>query len=278
MTGPRPAWQPPETSDSGPDVQLEARLSGARDLVEQLPTGDLHRAVRWRLERDLAPSAQRDRAVWRAVVLGAAAIVVLAGGVAATFGLPHVSFEILPDSGANTGTQTRVGAGWTYDREVGIDEARSVSGGTLVWPSSLGTPDHFFIEAVGSATLVSLVYIPRSDLPASGSGGPGALLLEVSGQLETLHITKQIPGSGIVEGVDLDGIAGYWISGAPHRVAIDTVNGEQLREVVAGDTLVWESEGVVFRLETGAGRERSITLAREMLGAASRPAGGGAQP
>jgi hypothetical protein len=121
------------------------------------------------------------------------------------------------------------------------------------------------VERIGSATLISLVYSPRPGYPAGGSTGPGILLVEVGGALETLDISKAIPEGGAVETVDIGGVPGYWVTGAFHQFAIDARDGEHLLHQVAGETLVWEFGGVVYRLETRAGKDESIALARELV-------------
>jgi hypothetical protein len=189
----------------------------------------------------------------------------LTGAALAAFGLPHVAFESVAGPGRRIDATTPVGEGWDLGREISVDQAMDLTGRSLVWPSSLGRPDHVYLLEIGKANLVSIVYSPRDGFPAPAGVGPGVLIVEIRGALETLDVTKRIPEDGRVEPVDLDGLTGYWVSGRFHQFALDAHNGEHLLQQAAGETLVWEAAGSVYRLESRGGQAAAIGLAQEMI-------------
>ena len=66
------------------------------------------------------------------------------------------------------------------------------------------------------------------------------------------------------------GARGWWLHGAPHLFLRRTGTGEQSSPVVptrlAGDTLLWERDGLTYRLEGSAGLERAIEIAASIGG------------
>jgi len=66
-----------------------------------------------------------------------------------------------------------------------------------------------------------------------------------------------------VEYVTVDGQPGYWLTGRPHLFAYldaqQRVRPETLR--LAGDTLLWNRDGLVLRLETALPRNAALRLA-----------------
>ncbi|MEO5703561.1 MAG: hypothetical protein ABIZ52_03020, partial [Candidatus Limnocylindrales bacterium] len=69
-----------------------------------------------------------------------------------------------------------------------------------------------------------------------------------------------------VEPVDVNGAPGAWISGQPHffwYLAPDGSVIEESRRLV-GDTLVWERDGVLYRIEGAMTREYALELALTM--------------
>ncbi len=93
------------------------------------------------------------------------------------------------------------------------------------------------------------------DLP-----GPGeSRVLEVDGRqilVSTLRGTwdgellrKTVGTSAQIEEVEVDGNRGLWISGAPHEVFYESSDGRVAIERVAADTLLWQDDGVLWRVE-----------------------------
>jgi hypothetical protein len=59
---------------------------------------------------------------------------------------------------------------------------------------------------------------------------------------------------------------GLWIEGAPHVISYEDAAGIRVEEAtrLAGNVLMWESDGVTHRLETTVGRQATLSLARSL--------------
>jgi hypothetical protein len=69
-----------------------------------------------------------------------------------------------------------------------------------------------------------------------------------------------------VELFSLDGRPAWFLSGEPHAVYLVDARGEVVEEVawLAKNVLVWEADGVTFRLEGDVDAERALELARAL--------------
>jgi hypothetical protein len=86
----------------------------------------------------------------------------------------------------------------------------------------------------------------------------GLVLSEFAGE----QIAQKAVGPATeVEFVEVDGVTGAWLEGAPHTVVYFDREGEarELTRRLAGNVLVWTRDGVTYRLE-GA-RSRAVALA-----------------
>lgn len=77
---------------------------------------------------------------------------------------------------------------------------------------------------------------------------------------------KLVARGTTVEPVSVAGRPGWFLSGAPHVVYLLGATGEIVEETarLAQDVLVWEQDGVTFRLEGALGRERAVELATSL--------------
>src|SRR6266542_2651604 len=250
------------------DADLEGALrSLGRDLAFPA-TPDLAVSVRLRLAHT---SVQRRRGwsvvpLWpralAAVLLGA---LVVLGAVAAVspdareaiaqrLGLRGVAIthvEELPTptpepTRAATSTPSPPGAALNLGARTGLAQARGQLSFPLLVPALLGDPDALYVF---NANQVSLVYAPRPGLPqAPQSISVGLLLTEFRATLEEARVGAS---------------RGFWISGAPHSFFYRDPSGnvQQDRSRLAGNTLLWEQNGLTLRLESALERDESIRIA-----------------
>lgn len=128
----------------------------------------------------------------------------------------------------------------------------------------VGEPDAAYVAPLPEGGSLSFVYSDDS-LPKTSETGVGMLLTQFRGDLEPTLLKKVVSPGTTVRAVSL-GDEGYWISGAPHTVLYLDANGD-LRESVgrlAGDTLVWEEEGVTYRLESALTLPEVLEIARSL--------------
>jgi len=59
---------------------------------------------------------------------------------------------------------------------------------------------------------------------------------------------------------------GYWISGAPHEIVFVDPSGMPVFDSrrIVGDTLLWASGGITYRLETALDLATAVTLAESL--------------
>ncbi len=80
-------------------------------------------------------------------------------------------------------------------------------------------------------------------------------------------IAEKAVGPGTeVRAVDVDGARGAWLDGEPHAIIFQDTSGNYREDVprLAGDTLVWERDGLVLRIEGARDLEDALAIARSL--------------
>jgi hypothetical protein len=146
-----------------------------------------------------------------------------------------------------------------------LDEARRRVRFAVRVPSApeLGAPDDVFVETAGTSDSVTLVYRVRAGIPVSAEAGVSAMVVELRGALDEILLGKATGPGTRVEAVTVAGGRGFWLEGTPHqffyRDPAGNVRPETLR--LAGNTLVWEQDGVTIRLEASVTKEQALQIA-----------------
>ena len=228
------------------DLERQLRDLG-RDVIYPA-TPDLARAVRARIR------PARDWQRWR-VALAAAAVVLIAlagtvalnpdarRAVAGFLGLPGFQIhkvKVLPSPSPYFGTKA-----------VTLDEARGLAAFRIMTP---GPPEQ--VRAV-----VFDGRPPGGEVELDLAGG--AIITEVKGGIDKGFFGKMLgPGSQVAE-IKVGGTTGYWFTGAEHIFFYADADGQfrsdQLR--LAGDTLAFEREGVIIRIEGARDQADALRLA-----------------
>jgi hypothetical protein len=259
------------------DIDLELSLTELGRHIEFPPTPDVASAVRLRLQQPRRTSLwswswPRALAVAFAIVLAAVSAALVASpearqAVADRLGIGGVSVIHVPE--VPTPEPTRFptpspipGAGLGLGTRVSLDEASARFGAAVLVPE-LGQPDAVYVMP----NEVSLVYAPRPGLPASAqTRGVGLVLTEFRASIDhTLLGQKGLGPNTRLEEVQVSGSRGLWMDGAPHLFL--RAQGGVVRDYpprLAGNTLLWEQDGVTFRLESGLGRDASIRIAESV--------------
>lgn len=211
------------------------------------------------------PSAQRRPSMRLALALALAALVLLAGiAVAGALGVGPMRIlfgESLPSPNV---PQTPLGVRLALGDAVTVDALPESSELDILVPDALGPPDEAYVAPSG---VVSLVYDARPDLPAMRGSGIGLLLMEIPGDIERTLIEKLLlQGGTTVEPVRVGTLGGYWISGAGHVFLYQDAAGVgEVRTRLIDEALVWERDGVVYRIESGLGRDGSIAIGSDLV-------------
>jgi hypothetical protein len=240
--------------------ELERQLVLLRDDVSWPPTPDLASAVAARIGAEPQPPPRRSLPALRPATVALAALVAALVVAVALAAAPGVRARIERWLGIGAVRVERVERlpDTTPGRDLGLGRRTTLAGArrTARVPvptiAALGTPDAVYVDGAGGGA--SLVYRARAGLPAA-TQGVGALLTMLPGG--DIALVKKFLGAGTdVEGVDVDGAIGAFISGEPHVVTPPNR--------LAGNTLLWVRGDTTYRLETALGRDAALRLARSV--------------
>jgi len=219
-----------------PELETALRELGAE--IDFPPTPDFARAVGARL---------RPTFEWRRYALAAAVVLAVTGAallawqpardtVAAWLGVRGVGVHrvqqlppIPTPSTSSLGTETT------------LSQASARAGFVVRQPAGLGTP-RVFVNEVPPGTEVALVY---------QQGGSRVVVTELSGTLSQFSFEKLAGPDTIIQPVKVNGQNGWWLSGHPHAFFYDDAQGRGQTATLrlATNTLAWEQDGVIYRIE-----------------------------
>lgn len=266
--------------DLASDGALEAALRdlGGRIAYPTARPGEPDLAARVRLAIEAGQRVER-RPWWRiaapggrslrlSLALGLVALAVLAAVAgAAILGVPGIRISLFGGPGPTATPPPSVrpsldlppGSGAGLGEIVTLDGAAAIVGFEPVVPEGHGHPDAAWV----SGHRLSLVWRSGPRLPEIGLPGAGLLITEFRGDVDDGFFEKTVDAGTRVERVAVAGRPGYWLSGGPHWLFYVDEDGtfvEETRRVV-GDALIWEADGLTFRIESALGRAATIALA-----------------
>ena len=227
--------------------RLDASLTDLADAVDFPPTPDLRRRI---AERLAAPRRRRWFApVPRAIVLALIGLLALAAAtVALVIGVPGLRLTLVPTQPTTSLAADPLGTRLALGADVAVDEVADLA------PGALGPPDEAYV--IGDRAITSLVYAAGDGLPELDGTAIGLLIQAFDGALDREQVEKLVVEVGVsVTAVSVDGADGYWIAGPPHLLRYLGPDGEARAEAtrLVGDTLVWERDGTLYRIESGLG-------------------------
>jgi hypothetical protein len=261
---------PPDLAD-----RVVARLAVAASAPQQVG-----RIRRWPLGwavRDRGTPRPRLR---RAAVLALVALLVLAGLAAAVaFGLPGIRLVFVgptaapgsfsPAAGSPTASPSppALGPSLAPGRPVTLDEARAAADFPVEIPGdpAVGPADAVYLDGAGATARVTLVFGARPGMPLAQGSPASALLTQFRGAVNEDAFVKIIEPGTSVEPVTVQGATGYWITGKPHAIFY-RIGGDSAPDDIrlAGNVLIWQHDGLTFRLETTADQATAMRIASSM--------------
>ena len=158
---------------------------------------------------------------------------------------------------------TASGTAFAPGDRVSLAEARARTHFTIALPASLGQPDEVYVQTANTGEHVTVVYRERPGIPVSPASGVAAVVVELRGGVESGFFAKGIGPDTRIEDVTIDGARGYWLEGAPHFFFYRSPDGAIIQETfrLAGNTLLWERDGLVYRLEAQVSKAQALELA-----------------
>lgn len=236
-------------------------------------TPDLAGLVRRRIESGPAPvetlRLPRTRPPALPPVLVAASVVVLALAVTLALSVTarravadllgvvgiHITFDDEADVSVEPRAPLRLG------EPASIPAASERARFDVLVPSGDRRWAVYYDPAIGSTGMVSLVY-PHD---ARSTKDVDLLVTQFVASIDGTFFKKVGLEGGDVMYVDVRSAAGFWIGGE-HVFYYAEANGEPREETVrlAGKVLLWEEDGVTFRVEGAGTRRAALEIARSL--------------
>lgn len=265
------------------EARVEALLREAATSVHWPATPDLRAAVVARIDRDglapgvsAAPGTLPSRAAMsarpaiarhprmlrlaRPLAVALVAVLLLAGVAAALgFRLPGLDLifvERLPPAGT----------GLDLGSPAPLAGVRDLAQPRVLLPAALRAPDTAYVIGTGSTRIVTLAYRAEPGQPTLAGSDLALTIMAAPGRADRPLLAKLLPPGTVLDPVSIGGSPGWWISGAPHEIVVLRPDGNAtvLRSALAGDTLVFNRDGTVFRLESALGRDATVAIAESM--------------
>ena len=122
----------------------------------------------------------------------------------------------------------------------------------------LGTPTRTFVRDVAGQRVVVSEWARPEVSPAT------LTLTQFQGPLVIEKVID--PDVTTVERLTIDGADSAWLTGGPHVVAYLDDTGKFQTETLrqAGDVLLWERDGITYRIEGARDREEALRIARSL--------------
>lgn len=257
---------------------LEETLTAMAGTIAFPPNPDLAPAVRARISGprlaphpEVLPVARPPRRTLLRLAVAALALAVIATGVlffspaarhavAGWLGVPGIHITRTPP-GRATIPQGKLDLG----PRVTLAQASARLGARVRLPSSLGPPQA--IHADPANPIVWLVYRPSSALPAVAGRDVGLLLTEIRSDAIYGSFYKKLLGGGAeVKDVAVNGAPGFWIHGQPHTIEYHFPLGiRQEQGRISGNSLIWASGGITYRLELDRGLPAAQAIAASLF-------------
>jgi hypothetical protein len=160
-----------------------------------------------------------------------------------------------------------IGAHLDLGEPVTLEEAAEAVEFDLSIPEKLGDPDAVYLSTRPSTGRVSMVWEGDDALPAAGESDVGVIYSQFTLDLaEDELFVKSVMPDNRVRAVEVGGILGLWIDGAPHVITFEDAAGNTHEEEtrLAGNVLMWERAGVTHRIETTQPLEEALALAESL--------------
>jgi hypothetical protein len=247
--------------------ELERQLQALAAEIAWPAEPDLSSRVRARV-REGEAREREPRAPWLAGWRRPAAIAfaVLVVAVAAAMAVPQARTAIFRWLGLTSVRIVRVeklppvppNAGLDLGDRVTLEKARSSVRYHVYAPEKAGQPDAVYLLPFPPGGQVSFVW--------GSPSRPRLLFSQFRGGHTQQFIEKQVMAGTKVDRVTVDGEPGFWLSGEPHEFNYVDAEGEVVRESIrlAGNTLIWEHDGLVLRLEGRLDKGEALQLAKSV--------------
>lgn len=260
-------------TELGPRIAFPPTPDIASTISADIAAQPARRHISWRLPARLQPRRLAFAFLMMLMIAGAAVTVSpgLRTSIAKRIGVHGI--EIIFVEETPTPQASPVGTTLLLGELTTFDAAQARVDYVIQMPAELGPPDELYFRRLSSGMMVSLLYRSRPGLPETLETGVGALLMQFPAETDAADIAKRVSvGMAYVTEVSVNGAAGYWVTGQSELV-IDQDPSAGWQETVgrpSGNVLIWERDGMTYRLESALGRADAIRIAESLQGDQSR--------
>jgi hypothetical protein len=128
----------------------------------------------------------------------------------------------------------------------------------------LGDADEIYVnDDRPPGGLIAFVYGERAGLPMPAGADVGTLITEFRGDIHSGEFFKKTTSDTDITLTHVGEAEAYWLSGEPHSFFYENSAGEVVLESVrlVGNVLLWEDDGITFRIETFGSLEQALEIA-----------------
>lgn len=149
---------------------------------------------------------------------------------------------------------------------VALESAQLAVDFPILIPTALEPPTAVHLVEWELGIQVFLAWEASERLPEVGVSGTGLLLAEFRADLDEAFFGKILEGGTSVEQVRVDGGSAFWLSGAPHVFMFETGRRDLVEDEtrLSGNVLVWERDGITYRLESSLNLEAALAIAESL--------------
>jgi hypothetical protein len=241
----------------------ETKLRAIARAFPYPPTPDIARSVTLRLEKKASPKRSL-RLAWIAAALVVALAALLAVPTVRAQLAEWIQIGVVrifqgsatPTPEPSTTPQpTLLPSLLDLDGETTLETARQLASFPVLlpsYPSDLGLPDHVFLQEMDQPFLI-LVWVNHQQ--------PGRVALSLQTfPPGSIAAEKWNPTS--VNETTVNGHSAAWVTG-PYLIRLRNGNLD-MRRLVEGNVLVWEQDGLTYRLETKLSLSEAVKIAESL--------------
>ena len=221
----------------------------------------------------ILPTTHRRRMHWLLAGLAAALILIATTlaipdsrhAVADWFGFPGIRIEIGDREGDPGPTVTSIGGSLLLGQETTLEAAQAEVAFPVLVPAFGvdGAVPEVYLNRIEEAPVVSLLYPASTELPEIGSTGVGLLLMQIDASGDTsIMIVKRASGETAPLPVTINGNSGLWIQGG--MLMTDAGDPFWTYQRRSGNVLVWEQDGITYRMESNLPLSEAIVIAESL--------------
>lgn len=260
------------------DEALAHELRALGEGLDFPPTPDLVTPVSAALTNERAPGLGRfwqlaGRQVRLSLVIGLLGLVLAVGIAAATalfLGGLRISFvDRLPTVAPETVPRGQLGSNLGLGALEDLAGAKRQVSFTVFVPTTpaLETPDAVYYTDILAGGQVSLLYAPGEGRPPATESGVSVLITEFPGAMEEDLAQKSIGPGTTVEILTVNGGLGFWIEGRPHVITYRDPTGNRVPDFMrlVHNSLAWEQDGTVLRIEGDLTRAEALAIAASFV-------------